>query len=64
MASALAAAGLTEGSLRALYGGRAPGGALPNLFVRLPPRADGTVLRAQCTLVRVRSVDSWWQRQI
>lgn len=35
-------------------GARTTGGALPDLFLRLPPREDGTVLRAQCSLVRVR----------
>lgn len=54
MAAASAASGLNEDALRALYGARAPGGVLPSLFLRLPPREDGTVLRAQCTLIRLR----------
>ena len=54
MAAASAASGLNEDALRALYGARAPGGALPSLFLRLPAREDGTVLRAQCTLIKLR----------
>lgn len=46
--------GLTEFAIVALHRARAPGGALPSLFVKLPPRPEGTVLRAH-TLVRVRN---------
>ena len=55
MASAAAAAGLSEDALRSLFGGPGAVGALPGVFLILPPRTDGRGVRVLGHLVKHRA---------